>query len=281
MAKDRTTKSKEITKVGGTQGWLTKYVEEDKSLQGLGQYVVVPRLKQIQGMTDQAVKAAHGEGSIILRPGDALIAKAGEPFEFNPLFFFTEFTKRSDRRDKENPMVIERTFDPNSEIAKRSMNPDKREELYEGHEKKKPQDQWKRRYVQSLCFPGRIVGDHPLAGQEATLIFERGEFTQGRNFISAVTLRRAEVTIDDEVRKVPAPLWSQVWAFTPAHRVKGEKQHWGLDFQPGENDGFIFEDKVEECQQRHIELAKAHDERVLVIDGEPDDEETESKASEM
>lgn len=275
MAKDRNLqKQKGIVKVSGSTSWLQHYQEEDRSLDALQAHVVVPRLKLIQGLTEKGLKDEFGEGSCIIRPGDALIVSKDESFMFVPLFFFVEYCKWADRKDKTNPMIMARSFDPTSDIAKRSQSMDLRFEIYQEDASVKPDKQRRFRYVEHYNFVGRIYGEHDLSGTEVTLSFSKGEHGQGKSFITACSLRKVEVEGEDgRAVRVRCPLWSQVWALTPALRERAENQWYGLDFTAGEPT-VIREEDGDAFRQRALELQEAYDQRRLLIDGDDRDEET-------
>jgi len=276
MAKtDRNTPSKDITKVAGTApNFLAQYVEEDTSLDTMNQFVSVPRLKLIQPMTDPQLKDLFGEGTCIVRPGDAVVCKKDETFLFVPQFFFTEWCLWGDRRDKESPAILGRTFDPTSEIAKKAGNKATRFEIYPGQEAKSDDDKWVKRYVQHFCFPGVIYGQHPLVGQAIVLSFERGEIGQGFNFINSIKMRRAEVEITPgESRSVKVPLWAQVWALTVKRRVNDQGNWYGFDFGPPEDaPNTITAEESDAFKAAHLELSRLHEDRRLVVDHGGQDE---------
>ena len=265
-------------KVSGVDAnFLAQYVEQDSSLQGMDEYVILPRLKILQQMSDPTLKKQFGEGSAIIRPGDALVWKDGDqPFLFVPHFFYVEFAKWADRRDKENPAVIARTFDPTSEIAKCARDPNRRFEIYADQEKKKTdQEKFRYRYVEHLRFPGVIYGDHPLTGTPVVLSFERGEFGTGKNFISGIKLRRQAVEVNGLTKNIAVPLWSQVWAI--AVTLHGTDPQWyGFSFSVPEVT-LIQPEEAEEHRSAHLSLKEVYEQNRLRVDG--DEEETEDPAA--
>jgi hypothetical protein len=275
MAKDRNTQAdKGITKVT-PPSWLS-YADEDTSLATLQPHVIVPRCKVIQAMSEDGLKKQFGEGTCVIRPGDSVLAALGETFFFCPLFFFVEFCKWSDRRDTTNPMIIARTFDPTSDIARRAQSSELRLEIYPEDAKVKAAAQRQFRYVEHLNFVGVVYGEHDLAGTEVTVSFARGEHGQGRNFITAITLRRQEVqTQDGATARIPVPLWAQVWGMTPALRDRKDQKWYGLDFHPGVPPT-ISSERVDAHRTRYLELKDAYDQRRLTVDGDDRTEETTS-----
>jgi hypothetical protein len=272
MAKKRTEET-DITKVSGVNAnWLQNYVEEDHSLDGMEEYRVVPILKVVQSMTDQELKKEFGEGAVIMRPGNQLVCSEGESFLFVPIFFFAEFTKRSDLNDKESPMTLQRSFDQSSDLAQLARDPDKRSEVYPGMEGRPEKDQMHYRYVESLRFAGVIYGDHDLTGTPCSLSFERGEFSQGKNFVSAIRLRKTKVETPDGIKAVPVPLWAQVWEIGSVFRDKGAKKWYGIDFRsPDEN--IISDNNHENFLALHNELRELHEKQLLLVQEDGEDEE--------
>jgi len=271
-----------INKVEGVDpNYLQKYIKEDKSLDTLKEQRVVPRLKIIQATSETDLKTNFGEGTVIVRPGDAMICKfENDPrsFDFVPLFFFIEWAKWADLRAGSGPMILERTHDPASELAIKSKNFDTRMEVYEGHDKLPEPDRHCYRYVEHLRFIGLIHGDHPLVGTPVTLSFERGEWGQGKNFISAVTLRRQKV---NDVSQ-PVPLWAQVWTLQPKHRAPDASRKWyGFGFEPA-NPSLIREDEAEAMSALHAEFKDLFAQQRLTVQDEPTEatvDEAEVKAN--
>jgi hypothetical protein len=250
----------------GSSSLLARIAKEDKSLVKLGEYVILPRLKKIQQMTDTALKEQFGEGSVILAPGNAMVVSKAESFQVVPLFFYTEFCKWKDRKDAESNMILERSFDPDSDVARKARSEKGRYEVYAEDVGKPAEKQKKYRYVEHLVFPSVIYGDHPLAKTECILSFEKGEFSNGRNFSTAIKMRKIEV----EGRPVACPLWAQVWTLQPALRTRGENKWYGFDFGPGLTP-VILEEEQEEFMKRHMEVAELFEQKLLVAAGEDDD----------
>lgn len=281
MAKTGKRNETAIEKVDGSEpNFLAKYVDQDTSLDALKGYRVVPRLKVIQPTTSDDLRSTFGLGSVVIRPGDVLVCRANEDpkvFSFVPLFFFAEFCKWRDLKQAgQGSNVLERSFDPTSIVAKKSRNSKTRFELYEGHENRPEREQCKYRYVEHLRFIGVIYGEHELTGVPVTLSFERGEYGQGTNFISAISLRRMRV---DNVPK-PMPLWSQVWDFSMIyHNPDPMKKWYGFKFEPAEP-STIEEGDAEFMFGQHKELKELYEkQRLLVDDDDVPDEETTDPGS--
>lgn len=279
MTKKKSRTKSDITKVKPSGGGFLAGVEDDKSLDSMAEFMIVPRLKIIHGQTRAELKDRFGEGSVVITPGDALVCEENDAgFEFVPHFFFTEWCKWSDLKDKENNSIMERSFDPTCDIAKRAQNPETRDEVYEGDAKKPVKQQRFWRYVQHFCWAGVIYGDHPLAGTPVVLSMERGEFSNGRSFITAIQMRRVDVEAEDGTKdRKRVPLWAQRWQLKVGTR-QGEAGSWfGFDY---ESVGIIDDDDAENFRAEHIELARLHEENKLRVDHGEDKDSGEVTPSE-
>jgi len=261
--------------------FLAEYADEDHSMDAMMEHRVIPRLKIIQGQSHPDLKKQFGEGSIVVRPGDAMVREESDEdpgFLFVPQVFFTEFCKWADRRDTDSPAIVARSFLKSDEVAIKAMDPETRFEEYPDQESKKAEDRWKYRYVEHFCFGGVIYGDHDLAGTECVLEFSRGEHGTGRNFISAITMRKGEN--EETGQKFKIPLWAQVWELKSVQRQRNGNNWWGFEFAPA---GEIQEQDVPVFQEAHKELKEAHDKNILVVDfqKEPDEGGVSDDEAEM
>lgn len=285
MKADRTEESTDITRVNPS--FLAEYAEQDDSLALMGGYRIIPRIKVIQGQTSQDLKKQFGEGSAILRPGDSLVAKQDQSFLFNPYVFIPEFCKWADRKDPEQRVIIDRSYDPTSALAKRatSKNPDDRIELYPGDEKLNEKDKKYFKWVEHLNFIGAIYGEHELAGQIIAISFSRGEYMQGKAFINAC-MRRTIVTelSNGQRKKIQAPLWSQIWQITPAQgqsRIKSKGSWFGLDYKAPEGDinPFVTVEEAKVLRETYNELKRDQQENRLRVDHDSAGEDQGSSES--
>lgn len=258
-----------INKVPVNPDYLAKYIEQDTSLDVLKKHVIVPRFKILQATTNNDLLKNFGVGSCIVRPGDTLVAKYGEEpstFEFVPLYFMTEYAKWRDLKGS-GPMILERSVDPGSELARKAASSDLRKELYPGMDGVPEDNKMYYSYVEHLRFIGVIYGDHPLAGTPVTLSFERGEWRQGKNFISAVSLRRE--IVNGESKEVP--LWAQVWKFSILHHTPTQDKKWyGFSFEAAEPN-LVALDDAESMRLLHEQYKDLAAKQQLTVQ---DDEQT-------
>ena len=266
----------DIDKVPTNPNFLAAYIEEDTSLDALEEHVSVPRFKLIQPTTEAELKSTFGEGSAIVRPGDTLVVKyegnknmdAHTEFDFVPLFFFKEWATWRDLKGS-GPMILDRSFDPGSNIAVWSKNKKTRKVPYAGHEHLQDSDPSKlyNSHVEHIRFLGTVYGDHPLAGTPVVLSFERGEWSQGQNFIDAIGLRR--IKINDEYAKMP--LWSQVWRMkTVYHNPEADKKWFGFSFEAAPQ-SVINPDEADAMKGLHTKFRDLHKKSLLTVQ---DDEQT-------
>ena len=218
-------------------------------------------------MSDTELKDKFGEGSAILRPSNLLIAEKKGKFLFVPLFFYTVFKQWADRADT-TAMVVESTYDPTHPVAKKARDSKQWTQPYEEDLAKDPGDQRKYRFVEHLCFVG-IIYDGDFAGERCLISFQKGDFFVGRGFATGAQMRK--VTIDDQKKTVP--LWAQVWEMTIALRDKNGNKWWGFDpgSPPDGIEPIIDADHYEAHAAAYAELAEAHKNNTLRIDGEEDD----------
>lgn len=254
MAK-RNDPPKELVKAGGTDmSWLGGH-EADASLEAMKEYRILPRLKVIQAMSAQDLKNDFGEGSVILSPGNALLFDNEGAVDFVAVFFFTEFLKIADRDDTNSPMILARSFDKAGELAMKARHKDKRFEPYGEKE------EFTARYAEVLNFPGFIVSeDHEQRGTPMVLGFSRGEFSKGRQFINAITLRK--------VGGKSVPVWAQRWTISSGFRERGAKKWWGIDFQNPElpENLYIKQDEAEFFKAQASEMKDLFEKSRLSVD---------------
>lgn len=250
-----------ISNVKVNPEYLTKY-KEDKSLDEMDQYRVLPRANIVQAMSAQPLKDTFGEGSLVVQPGAALVIKKDQKFLFVPVLFFAEYNKWSDREDQDSANILQRSYDPAGDIAKKAASPDTRYEVYPDHIQRPESDQMKFRYVQHFRFVGVIYDPtHPLNNTPFTISFERGENYQGLNLIAAIKMRKHPV--GDE--QIQIPLFAQVWEFGVSLRDRGTKKWWGLDFSIPEP-GLVHEDHIAELESVHKDMKELKAKDKLLVD---------------
>lgn len=92
-------------------------------------YIRPPFVKIVQGSADKTLKQKYKEGSLVLAQNDELLLDANAVMTFTPVYFFTEYITMNPIELKgTQPMIRARSFDPNSEIARKALDPSTRNE---------------------------------------------------------------------------------------------------------------------------------------------------------
>lgn len=279
--------SSQITRIqppAGVPSYLANFTgEQDDSKKGMGEYRILSRVKVVQATSDPDLLKIHSAGTVIFSSTGALVSPVNKEtqksakFLFVPLVFFAEFCAFNDRKDQDSDMIEERSFDPTSEIANKSRDPDKRFERYgPGDPKAKADDparqhKYVRRFVESMNYAGIIYGEHPLAGESCVVSFARGEYGQGTRYVNATRMNKL-------------PLWAQVWEFNSAFRAPDEDRKWyGLDFSPctlpDGNPMPIKESEVPVFKELYEKLKELHKRRVLMVDRKDEAGESDEAAT--
>jgi hypothetical protein len=177
----------------------------------------------------------------------------------------------ADIDDTSSGMYQARTFDEQSDVARRSRDAKLRSEPY-GPPDKDGKPLYAFRYVEHLVFPGVVYGEHEIAGTVVAISFEKGEFFNGTAFCSAILLRK--------VGGATVPLWSQVWEMrSRLHKNRVGQQWYGFDyFIPGQP--FIREEEVESFRAQHEELRKQFKDKLIEVDRDDGSDEVAVAPSE-
>lgn len=236
----------------------------------LVQFIVPPRLKIVQPLSDAILRETFNPGDVIAQPQGLLVAEMpydgtkatnqGTPFHFVPLFFYVEWCVWDDIKNKgTGKPVLERTLDPSSQIAAFAKNPNLWEQPHPENEK------WKLRYVEHLNFVISLV-NHPLAGQPMIVSFFRGEHKSGSNLALLARMRKA-------------PLFGCQFEARCHFRSNSQGDWFGLDItnpSAGTVQPFVqSEQEFANNRQLHEQLKTAHESSLLRADYSEDTETSE------
>lgn len=108
---------------------LPAHIADDKDRAGteeLAQYIVPPRVKIVQALSDDSLKELAGEGALVAAPTNIVLAKVGVKVPFVPVLFWPSWLVWNPRNAGDLPMVREETRDPQSEIAAICRDPQRR-----------------------------------------------------------------------------------------------------------------------------------------------------------
>lgn len=167
-----------------------RYMEQYEELKG---YVVPPRLKIVQKTSGENYKAICEVGSTILTPQMSVIAENGEPFYVVPILKFHEFCICNPYGLKgQLPFIRERTFDPNSEIAKLSQSKETWHQVCpEVTDKKKQNDPlFMLRYAEFMNFIC-VLKNHEYANNPFVISFHHSLFFDGKTLATLLFSKRA------------------------------------------------------------------------------------------
>ena len=268
---DTTAKTEEQTTALATQATqLPAFMQDDRKLglETVLQYVRPPRLKIVQALAADSIKAKFNIGDIILMPHMELVAPMkmdernqpladGAPIHFVPLFMFVEYITWNPLSLRgQVPSMAARSFDPKSEIARKARDPELRIEKY------KDDPKLSIKHVEHLNYIVVPVNDHPFMGTQMVLSFSRGDHRFGTNFANLIALRKAPICgCNFELH---------------AHFEKNNKGQWYAPHvtNPSTASGLSpWVDKVlyDVLREQHVELKTAFEEGRIDIDHSDDD----------
>jgi hypothetical protein len=164
-------------------------------------FVRPPRLKVVQKMSKPPFTDNNVEGDLILVPQLITVApidrdeqnrpgKQGRPFFFVPVFFFPEWISWNPLKLKgSEPAIRERSFDPRSDIARKSRDPQLRSEKMPGTS----DDELKIKHQEHLNFVIMLLSDDPTGGMPIVMSFAKTAHKHGSNLCSLIAMRKADV----------------------------------------------------------------------------------------
>jgi len=232
----------------------------DTGTEDMGQFIVPPRIKVVQPVSRGEYKEKFAPGDAVLIPqmikvtGLILDEKnrpqnESDAVVFTPLFFFPEYCLWNPLESRGTlPMVRASSFDPKSDIAIASRDPNRREVPCPEMPDKKM------RYVEHLNFIVLIHGDG-LNMLPALMSFSRSEHRAGTNFMALIKMRMA-------------PMYGCKFVFRTRYRENDRGQWYGIDIEnPPEAIGAFVDDKTFAVTQHHyLELKKAHADKAIRVD---------------
>lgn len=190
--------------------YLQKYQQGSKPLAGLEQlkqYWTPDRIKIVQGQSGEKFKQ-FPVGSVVLIPQMIKVADPGQPFWVTPIFLFVEFCVWNPYGLKgQLPTIRERTFDANSEIARKARSR-KLEDLFAvcpdlpPNLKNKKEDQnYMLRYcehINHICVLRRNdkYQDHPAnthTNIPVIFSFHHSGFYEGKSLATLILNRRVDI----------------------------------------------------------------------------------------
>jgi hypothetical protein len=237
----------------------------DTGTEGMGQFIVPPRIKVVQPVSRGEYKDKFSPGDAVLVPQMIRIISLdideknrpkneSSAVIFTPLFFFPEFCLWNPLEAKGNlPMIRESSFDPTSAVAIKARDAKRRFEACPEMPEKMM------RYVEHLNFVV-LIHVEGLNMLPAVMSFSRAEHRAGSNFAALCKMRMA-------------PMYGCKFAFRTRYRENDKGQWYGIDVEnPPEAVGaFVDKATFEYTSYQYRELKAAHADRALRVDHEADD----------
>jgi hypothetical protein len=239
----------------------------DTGTEGMGQFIVPPRIKIIQPVSRGEYKEKFSPGDAALVPQMLRITtletdERNRPKNesagvvFTPLFFFPEFCAWNPLEAKGTlPMIREASYDPASLIAAKARDPKRRLEPCPEMPEKMI------RFVEHLNFVVLIHAEG-LNMLPAVMSFSRAEHRSGSNFIALIKMRMA-------------PMYGCKFVFKTKYRETEKGQWYGIDVEnPPEAIGAFVDDRTfKYTTYQYNELKKAHESRLIRVDHDFEDGE--------
>lgn len=179
-------------------------------------------LKLVQKQSADELLTDFGMGSLVLTPEKRLVWAPGDkPRRIIPIFHFSEYLKFSSLLLKDTePMIVERSFDPNSETARKANDPRLWEEMHPAHQ---GDSRYSYRYVHALVFMCVFQDPDLQSPLPFTISFSKASFSTGQSLAGKVVMRRAplygcvfELSVDPRPRKNTKGEWRELLIENPA-----------------------------------------------------------------
>jgi len=270
MAKE----TKDLTKpASGVPGLhrpdLPEHLQGDFGTEEASEFITPPRIKVVQALSSRLHELGFDTGDCVVVPQNLMLApieqiekggktrpgEAGFPFHFVPLLFFVEYCLWNPLETRESlPMIRERSYDKDSEIAKRARDPKLRTMLCPEFPEKDGK-QLHCRYVEHLNFIVLLQDEHELAGVPLLLSFSKGEHNQGRQLLALMKLRKV-------------PICGARYVGQVRHRTPSGKDWFGIDINnPLDKEPFVTDpDEFAVYKGFHEDLKNAHESNKLRAD---------------
>lgn len=265
MTNDLTTK--------GISSQVPAFMQEDSSMgtDALVNFIRPGRVKIKQKQAHEPLSSMFADGTLVMMPQMLKIADPGEPFFFAPLFFFVEWCSWNplQLKGKENAIAA-RSFDINSDIARKARDAELRVEEHPDSTPKKPMFI---KHVEHLNFIGNVLGSE-YGELMLVLSFSRSEHKSGSNFATLIRMRKA-------------PIFGSVFEGRSVHRPGNEQgDWWGIDMlNPSSESGvhpFIQDPALYQARKEdHILLRSKHEEGSIIVEHGDDDVESEPASDEF
>ena len=183
------TQSGDIATLGDKPAFLAD--KQMVGLEGVSRIVRPSMIRIVQKNSSDELTERFAAGSIILMPDSMLLGDPETPVEFVPIMFFQEYCKWSPMKLKGiEPMIKERTFDPNSSTARKAQNP---ETWSESHPQHPGDEKFNYRYVEHLNFLVKLAGEAFRHLDPVLVSFAKTNYTVGQRLGKLMMARQASI----------------------------------------------------------------------------------------
>lgn len=269
-----------VEQIAAHPSWLVEAARDDTSKEALKEHLILPQLRIVPSQPGERMKQykeQYGEGALVVTPGGTALAPHDTWVKVVPVFMFTEYRKWSDREDTDSGAVLERTFDPTSDVAKRAKQESLRSEPYgDMHRMVKGQVKpFMFQYIEHICFTIMPYDAGPLRGMPMVLEFQRGSHWKGEEFASSALMRHEN--------GLSLPLWTQVWEIQTRTVTKKGYTWWMIEYRNCENGQLrIGDDEADTFRSTHVLNKESYESKNLVVDlSEADDAEARAVEAEV
>lgn len=193
--------------------------EKIAGIENTAHLVRPPYLKIVQKQSDDKLIEQFGIGTAVIQPDGVVLGTKDVPFHVVPLYSYFEFAQWAPIEQKgKMPMVLARTLDENSALAKKCRNRDLWKEDIEYNTPDGGVIKCTVRNCEHIVFIMALVG-HPAGDHVFSVSFSRGEYRSGLSLNAAIKQRKTHA-------------YNCVFSLTctGGERRKNEKGSWnGLD----------------------------------------------------
>ena len=172
------------------------------------QDTILPRLAIQQGLSPLVMDGKAAAGDIVDSSTNKVLIKKGDKSKIIPLMFWLEWIEwNPDRNAPKDKKVIERSTDPNSELARRAARYEER-----------VRSDGKKEFVVTEYYNFIVLA--PEATQSWTDMFSYG-FCRSSHKVGKLWLNKMSKMVHDiEGQRIKAPMWSNLWELSTVIEVK-------------------------------------------------------------
>lgn len=227
-----------------------------------------PFLKIIQKQSDDEVLALFGIGAAILVPDRILVLEPeAAPVRVVPIYFYIEFLKLSSIKLKGiEQMIVDRSLDPNSDIARRAADRSLWFEDHPQYSTHPEKDAYRYRNVEALSFLCMFQEEHLQTAFPFVLSFMKGSYGKGQQFCNQISMRKRplfgcvfDLSIDPTLGKNSQGEWRRFltanppempWVGDPAEYAQYKAMHLRCEelYKQGDIETQYDEDEVNDAQ---------------------------------